>query len=262
MHKTLSARTRHPRGLFRRLFVQTDATAALEAALTLPIVLFMMIGMLEMFFYMEASRRVTTAAQLTADLISRQAQLNTGTGPTTSTNISSIFSATALMLEPLSATTSNLNIDAASILFNNPSLTTNNLSCTASATGPASGERNGIANYCHGIDWEQTYGTGATNAASTTTVYTSFADGCTSSSLAACYCVLNSATIALATPTCLAAQSLIYVQVAYTYTDPIKFILPFVSSSPSVVIKATAYLTPRTVSYVPMCSTTATSSCV
>jgi len=258
----------HSRSAFRRVVRDSRGAAAVEAAMTFPVLIAMMLGMLEMYFYMEASHRVTAAAQLTADLVGRQATVNNGTGPASSTPMSAIFSASLVMLSPMPVsssvpTTSNSTnpaIDVASILFANPTVTTNNLSCSASTTGPATGESNGVANYCHGIDWELAVG-GATAKANTTAVYTNFVNGCTASNLTACYCVLTSASIGNPVPFCVAGQSIIYVRVDYTYTDPIAFFFPIFLGSNQIVISESAFVTPRQVTYVPLCTTASSSSC-
>ena len=258
------------RSPFWRVVRDSQAAAAIEAAMTFPVLIAMMLGMLEMYFYMEASHRVTAAAQLTADIVGRQKTLNNGTGPASSTGMSSIFSATLVMLSPMpvsssvptTSNTTNPKIDVASILFGDPAVGTNNLTCTASTTGPASGESNGVADYCHGVDWELAVG-GATAKANSTNVYTNFVNGCAAGALTACYCVLNSGSIGLATPYCVTGQSIIYVRVDYTYTDPIAFFFPiFFGGSNQILISESAYVEPRQVTYVPLCTTSSTSSCL
>jgi Flp pilus assembly protein TadG len=251
-----------------RLLRESRGVAALELALTLPVLVLLMMGMVEIFFYMGASLRVEAATQLAADLITRQKKVNTGTGPTSSTSMSDIFAAALLLLSPLptsagsAGTAGNPKIDAASILLASPTSGNNNLGAgngavnAVTCTAPTSTTGNIPAGYCAGIDWEYVNNGGATTALSTG-IYQNYATGCTQVALTSCYCVLNSGSISSGSttaPTCLANQSMIYVRVDYSYTDPIAFIFPIFLGHNTIVITQTAFLIPRLSSYVPMCT--------
>jgi Flp pilus assembly protein TadG len=260
---------------FGCLLRESCGVAALEMALTLPVLVLLMMGMSELYFYIAANLRVEAAAQLTADLMTRQKQMNTGTGPASSTSMSDIIASTLLMLNPLptsagsagsTVVAGNPKIDIASILFANPNSGNNNLSAGNAAvnavtcTAPQTTTGNDPANYCVGIDWEYV-NTGAATTATSTSVYQNYATGCTQASLTSCYCVLSPSSINSASttaPTCQANQSMIYVRIDYTYTDPIAFVFPIIIGSNKIVITQTAYLIPRLVAYIPICTSSTT----
>lgn len=233
-----------PPGLLRRLAGDCRGMAAVEAAMVFPILIAMFLGMFELFQYMQVSVRVTTAADLTADLIAKQTQVSsTSVASTTSTpSLSTIFSATKFMLAPFTTSSSNPMVDAASILYSAPSSTGNNLtSC-------------GTTN-CRGIDWEQTY-QGASASVSGTSVYQNYISGCTTANLLACYCILDPTTLTKSPPSCQANQSTIYVTVSFQYNNPVNW---FLGTTPTIT--ASAYLDPRLKFYVPLCTSSSSSSC-
>jgi Flp pilus assembly protein TadG len=234
----------------------------MEAALTLPFLIFVLIGMMEMYLYMGISRRVTTAASLTADLISQQtdvAQVGV-TGPPNAANLADIFTATNYMLQPFATSGSSLTytagqtnpvIYAASINYAVPTVGSNNLTGQTGCSAP---------NPCTGVDWQYpTPVPSSITGATSTAVYNNFATGCTQNALAACYCTLNPATVGgsnTGAPACLLDQSVIYVQVSYTYSNPLSYFLPALT-----VMTDTGFLKPRSNATVPMCTTSAPSSC-
>ncbi len=236
------------RTIIRRVAADQNGVAAVEAALTLPFLVFLLMGMMEMYFYTDVSRRVTTAAELTADLVTQQSEVSPvgTTGPSGSTQLSYILEATKFMLLPYATSASNPTVDVASIMYAVPTTGSNNLTCSTNSTA------------CTGIDWEATI-QGASATASGTNVYKNFSTGCTQANPTGCYCTLDATTLGgtnTANPSCLVNQSVIYVQLKYTYSNLLSFFEPV-----SNVFTATAFLKPRTNASVPICTTSSATSC-
>ena len=263
----------------RSLMADRAGAAAMEAALTLPFLVVLFIGMVEMYFYMDASRKMTTATQLTADLITRQNSVTWGTsGPATAPEMTYLQQAANFMMYPYvtlagsaaSGSTaqvdSNPTIDAASFLYANPTgannlgskaltspTTVGNTTCTANTTTQVG---NNAVSYCTGIDWEwRSIGAPAATAASTAP-YTDFSTGCTPTNLTGCFCTLDTTSYGTgitANPLCLSNQSLVYVRLTFKYYNPISFFVPALST-----MTAQAFLKPRNNGAVLMCNSSTT----
>lgn len=203
-------------------------SVAIESGFTLIILTFLFLGLVETFFLLEANRRVTDSAELTADLVAQQTSVTTSasvpSGSSSIAPISSLTSAAQLMLLPMTANSTNPRIDLASIYYNQSSVLS--------------------------VDWEQTFGSpAATSHASLSTVYTHFSGGCTSSATSTCYCTIDPTTYSSAQPLCLINQSVDYVYIYYNYSN----LFPYFAAA-SVPMTATGYAKPRDTSYVTMCS--------
>ncbi|WP_176793668.1 TadE/TadG family type IV pilus assembly protein [Rhodospira trueperi] len=85
-------------------------TAAIEAALILPILLTMMLGMVELTTYVEATRKAVSAAQTVADLVAQESA-------TTDNDLDVIRLAAESILAPLDTKNGKLKIAIASIGF-------------------------------------------------------------------------------------------------------------------------------------------------
>jgi len=85
-------------------------TAAMEAALILPILITMMLGMVELTTYVEATRKAVSAAQTVADLVAQESA-------TTDSNLDVIRLAAHSILAPLDTEDGKLLISIASIGF-------------------------------------------------------------------------------------------------------------------------------------------------
>jgi Flp pilus assembly protein TadG len=240
-----------------RLRRDTRGLAAVEAALIFPFLVALLMGMIELYFYMQADQRVETAAQLTADFIAQYNDVeasNQASFGTQDPSVSEALSIVDFEMEPLATTATNPTIDIASILYAVPTSGSNNLVTTNAAAGSVPCTPNPSGSACTGIDWEQPM-QGATASATSSPVYTNFSTGCTVHNLTGCYCTLDPTTFSTA-PACLPNQSVIYVQVQYTYTSPISWFL-----GRTRVITATAYLKPRSQSYVLICTAAGQQSC-
>ncbi len=236
----------------RRIWVDCRGNAALEAAFIFPLMVVLFVGMVEAYFYMQANSRVTTAAELTADLIAKQKQIYASgvTGGSASVaTMSTIYQAAKFMLLPYSSTTSTPQMDVVSILYAAPTAGVNNLTSGAGRCTPVA-----PATTCRGADWEQLY-QGASSSYASTNVYRNYT-ACTAGALTtSCYCTLDPSTISGGAPACLANQSTVYVNVSYTYNNPVAW---FVSRSST--ISATSFLKPRLVPYVQLCTTSSTTT--
>jgi len=93
---------------WRRFTVGGRGAVAIEAALILPVMVVMLTGLIELSYLMMAERRVSGAAHSTADLIAQETDV-------TSTDLSDIFSAAALIMAPFD--TANLTIGVSSVRF-------------------------------------------------------------------------------------------------------------------------------------------------
>ena len=90
--------------------LKTDqkGVAAIEFALTAPVLAVLMIGVVDVSNYISAVRKVTSAAHTAADLISQETDL-------TSSELSELFEASRLVIDPLDDT--SLTLGAASVRF-------------------------------------------------------------------------------------------------------------------------------------------------
>ena len=82
--------------------------AAIEFALTAPVLAILMIGVVDASNYIAAVRKVTSAAHTAADLISQETDL-------TNTELSELFAASRLVIDPLDDT--SLTLGAASVRY-------------------------------------------------------------------------------------------------------------------------------------------------
>jgi Flp pilus assembly protein TadG len=97
-------------GLIRRLFACRKGTAGIEAALVLPILISMILGLVEMTRYIEASRKAMSAAQTVADLVAQDASHTT-------TSINEVRVAASLIMAPLTTTDGSFNLTISSVGF-------------------------------------------------------------------------------------------------------------------------------------------------
>ena len=96
------------RAAIRRFVGNARGAVAIEFALILPVMVVMLTGLIELSYLMMAERRVSGAAHSTADLIGQSTDL-------TSSDLSDIFSAAALIMAPFD--TANLTIGVSSVRF-------------------------------------------------------------------------------------------------------------------------------------------------
>jgi Flp pilus assembly protein TadG len=85
-------------------------TAAMEAALILPVLITMMLGMVELTTYVEATRKAVSAAQTMADLVAQESA-------TTDSDLDVIRMAAHSILAPLDTQGGKLKIAIASVGF-------------------------------------------------------------------------------------------------------------------------------------------------
>lgn len=180
------------------LWSDCRGVVAIESAFTLPILMAIFLGLIEMHFALEAKRKVATAAALTADLIGQNETL-------TAAEITSIFQATGLMLQPLDADVTNLDITIASYRYDLE---------TGGAVTPTAF-----------IDWRQTQGT----------LYD--LDGPPQCNPA--HPQWQQPWRLDASGACESGQSFIYVGVQYVYTSPINWLLG------TFTVTEQAFATPR-----------------
>lgn len=116
---------------WRRFIGNARGIVAIEFALIMPVMLIMLTGLIEMSYLMMADRRVSGAAHTAADLIAQETDV-------TSTHLSDIFSASALIMAPFD--TANLTIGVSSVRFDdttgNPSEDWNSAYNAGTVTNP------------------------------------------------------------------------------------------------------------------------------
>jgi Flp pilus assembly protein TadG len=93
---------------FRHFIKDTKGVAAVEFALTAPIMIVLLFGVSEMSDFVTAQRKVSAAAHTAADLISQETDL-------TSAELSELFQASRLVMDPLDD--SYLTLAAASVRY-------------------------------------------------------------------------------------------------------------------------------------------------
>jgi len=98
------------RGLIGALIRCRRGTAGVEAALLLPILISMLLGLVELSKYIEASRKAMSAAQTVADLVGQDASHTNAT-------IAETRVAAALIMAPLTTTDGSFNMTIASVGF-------------------------------------------------------------------------------------------------------------------------------------------------
>ncbi|MBB4266361.1 TadE/TadG family type IV pilus assembly protein [Roseospira visakhapatnamensis] len=97
-------------GLIRRLLRCHRGTVAIESALIFPVLVTMLLGMVEITHYLEASRKATITAQTVADLVAQQAVHDDA-------SIADIRTAAVLMMQPLATDPDKLTMAVASVGF-------------------------------------------------------------------------------------------------------------------------------------------------
>lgn len=97
-------------GLIRALLGCRRGTAAVEAALLLPILVSTLLGMVEMTAYVEATRKAVSATQTVADLVAQDSSHTDAT-------IQDIRNAATMVMYPLSAPTGLFDMTIASVGF-------------------------------------------------------------------------------------------------------------------------------------------------
>lgn len=94
----------------RQLFRCRRGVAAVEAALILPVLITMFLGMVELTAYIEATRKAMSATQTMADLVAQETALTTS-------DMADIRAAADLIMDPLTPTGDRGKIIIASIGF-------------------------------------------------------------------------------------------------------------------------------------------------
>lgn len=94
--------------LLKRFNSDSKGIAAVEFALTAPLMIVLLFGVSELSDYVTAQRKVSAAAHTAADLIAQETDL-------TSAELSELFHASRLVMDPLDD--SNLTLGAASVRY-------------------------------------------------------------------------------------------------------------------------------------------------
>lgn len=97
-------------GLIHALFRCRKGAAAIEAALLLPVLISMILGMVELTRYIEATRKAMSAAQTVADLVAQDSSHSDAT-------LGEARTAASLVMDPLSTTADTFSMTIASIGF-------------------------------------------------------------------------------------------------------------------------------------------------
>ncbi len=92
----------------KKFFQETCGVSSIEAAIVFPIMVTMMIGTFDLGMALMSNQKATRAAQMTADLLTRKAQMQSG-------DIDESIKAAELALDPLPA--DKLGVDIVSISF-------------------------------------------------------------------------------------------------------------------------------------------------
>lgn len=92
----------HPSAL-RRLLAERDGIAAVEFAFVAPIMLFLLVAAVDLGNAITTNRKITAAAQSTADLVAQELQLSDA-------EVDNAFNAFDLMLSPFDASERNITI--------------------------------------------------------------------------------------------------------------------------------------------------------
>jgi len=97
-------------GLIHRILRCRRGTAAIEAALVFPVLVILLLGMVELTEYVEGNRKVMSAAQTVADLVTQDASHDDA-------SMLDIRTAATKIMDPLNTDANNLTLVIASIGF-------------------------------------------------------------------------------------------------------------------------------------------------
>jgi Flp pilus assembly protein TadG len=115
--------------MIRRFFQDRSGIAAVEFALTLPVMLALWLGMVELSQLMSASAKTSMAAQSVADLVSRYSTQ----GYSDPSGFSDLENAAATIMAPLPTASGNPLVSVVSANFNSSGAPTQSWQCTNGA---------------------------------------------------------------------------------------------------------------------------------
>ena len=119
--------------MVRRFLTDRSGIAAVEFALSLPLMVTLWLGMVELSQLMSASAKTGMAAQSVADLVSRYTQQ----GYTDPSGFADLEKAAATILAPLPTTTGNPLVSVVSATLNSSGAPTQSWQCTTGTMPPA-----------------------------------------------------------------------------------------------------------------------------